>query len=845
MRAELQKVLRNIWDEWFINLLLVIFIVESLIVGLKIVSLAGEISINRLFLLGLPVVFVWGGLILLRRNLKNPNYLPVWILNIHSKESTSEWFRNGIWILVFFLWAVAYLPLTEVDRWGLIYLRIQPIINLALLGAVELLVAWFYCTKKNAFPTSEDLERNILPGLVFAVIIAILWVTISLTGLGVGEGTQFWGKSGTPILHWQIGLSAAITIGYFSFLCNSVWSKSKLRFFDLIVFILFWIAAAGLWQSVQVEPSRFTTREYPPNYVSYPFSDAADYVLSAESILRGNGYQYGYQDKSLHLTFLAFVRILAGANFERMLQIQVALLAIFPSLIFLIGKKLLNRPAGLMAGILILFMQINSLAAINRIQVSNVKMMMAEPLTALALIIACIAVINWWKEPRGSFALPAVAGALLGIAGMVRLNTVLIFPVISAAWLVIFGLKDKRVWLAVVTFWLFGFLVFVPWMTRNLLKVGDPFSFITSKTEGVLLRKRIIPLVESPVKVHPTIEFSENKEPVGEISPETIGIAGLWYPMIHTGFHNLVTSALVLPADTTHNGLDMTIRQPYWDSEWNGSFTPGGKNVLILSIVLVAAGFGFVWRRKGAIALIPVLFYSGYMISNAISMVSGGRYIVPVDWIVPLYFAFGLTAVIGWFLKDTNSIRGFKIGETTLNQETGMRFNPWWQIVPAILVASLPAFLSLTLPQEKAKTVEREDIGLLHESAVNSSGQFTVAELQNAYDYEAVHFYRGSAMFPRWMKTGEGDTAGKDLAFGSLPFDHLSFTLLNSSAEPIDVVLPFNKPVTYLPDSSEVIVVGCPKENYFDAAIVYILSPDQKVYFRSDLTTLSCPFPQP
>jgi lysylphosphatidylglycerol synthetase-like protein (DUF2156 family) len=77
--------------------------------------------------------------------------------------------------------------------------------------------------------------------------------------------------------------------------------------------------------------------------------------------------------------------------------------------------------------------------------------------------------------------------------------------------------------------------------------------------------------------------------------------------MLQSGFHNLVSVALVLPASTTHTGLEDTIRLPYWDQEWNGKFSPGGMIVLTLSLLIVVFGFAAVWKVKQAAALIPLL----------------------------------------------------------------------------------------------------------------------------------------------------------------------------------------------------------------------------------------------
>jgi hypothetical protein len=120
---------------------------------------------------------------------------------------------------------------------------------------------------------------------------------------------------------------------------------------------------------------------------------------------------------------------------------------------------------------------------------------------------------------------------------------------------------------------------------------------------------------------------------------------------------------------------------------------------------------------------------------------------------------------------------------------------------------------------------------------------FARIEEFSSKDYAAL--YQGKAIFPRWMKTGVGDTGGSGTAFSALPFDHLSFSLTSRTKYPFDVVLPINDPISYLPNSSEVIVVGCQNDPYFDALAVFVLYPEKVVYYRPGIDKLECPLQKP
>ena len=229
----------------------------------------------------------------------------------------------------------------------------------------------------------------------------------------------------------------------------------------------------------------------------------------------------------------------------------------------------------------------------------------------------------------------------------------MILPFVLAVWLLSFGLKKKKTWLAALIFLGFFILPLIPWGIRNQIVLDDPLRSYSSKAIGVILRKRIAPIVNlfsttvndqdtntQPVETEPTENDPE---------PETSGgWEMLMDSFVHTGLHNLVTVSLSLPASASHSGLDETIRQPYWDQEWDGTFTHGGQFVLAGSLILAALGFSFGWKRNRLASLVLFVILLPYLLANTLSLVSGGRYIIPVDWVLPVYYSIGIAGVSLW-----------------------------------------------------------------------------------------------------------------------------------------------------------------------------------------------------
>ena len=842
MRLKPDKAHQNSDGRWLASVLLILGLAGSAAAILDILSFSGGFTASRSIMLAVPIV---------------TGLLCTWLLVKSNRDWTgslkcvTSWMDNKRFARVLdtvlpFLWLVllvaAFLPLDGLGRWNAIYDRINGLLQLVFLFISKIWIFWLFQKKRFALCTDKSNNPGIIAGIVLSVVIVMAVLIVALTGMGIGTGTQFWGKSGIPILHWQVGaalvvMAAMVLLDGHFFASKPTWQK------DVVVIVLFWLAAFFLWQSIATPVSRFVTASYPPNYTAYPYSDAGDYALEAQAILAGNGFPYGFLDKPLHLTFLAILSWLTGSDYARVMLAQVAVMALIPGLIYLLVSKISNRAAGITAGVLVIFMQANNLSIADRVQATNVKMAMSEPLTALLLMLFCLSVVNWWKSPQKLWLHAAVSGALLGLTALVRLNTLVILPFILVVWLFAFNIRHRQTWLAALIFVLFCVLGQVPWAVRNQVLEGNALDSYYSKVLGVVFKRRINPTIELiPATKTPTpgTEQREGNPPVVEDEKTD---AGSWLTLAdaftRTGLHNLVAVSLSLPASIYHQGLEETIRQPYWDQEWNGTFVPYGQIALALSLLAVALGFAISWKRSGVISLIPMLILLTYLLSNTISMVSGGRYIIPVDWVLPAYFAMGLAGLVTWLFRLQPG------GETEAIETSIVAKKLWLQLAVILVVASLPMTLSLLIPKQFKPEDNAAVLEEIRSLQADWPAGYSASDLDSLAASADGSFKTGWAMFPRWMKTGQGDTAGQGSAFSALPFDHLSFSMISDDVYPFDAVLPVDQSIEPLPNASKVILAGCKTEAYYDTAVMIVLEPSPRVFIRKDPGSFTCPLPQP
>ena len=842
MRLKPDKAHQNSDGRWLASVLLILGLAGSAAAVLDILSFSGEFTASRAVLLAVLVVTgLLGAWLLVKSNrdwAASLKCISGWVANTRVARFMDT-ILPFVWLV---LLVAAFLPPDGLGRWNAIYDRINGLLQLTFLFISKIWIFWLFQKKRFASLTDQSNNPAIIVAMVLGGIILLVVLFITITGMGIGPGTQFWGKSGIPILNWQVGaalvvMAALVLLDGHFFASKPTWQK------DVVVIVLFWLAAFFLWQSIPTPVSRFVTAPYPPNYTGYPYSDAGDYALEAQAILAGNGFPYGFLDKPLHLTFLAILSWLTGSDYARMMLAQVAVMALIPGLIYLLVSKISNRAAGITAGVLVIFMQANNLSIADRVQATNVKMAMSEPLTALLLILFCLSVVNWWKSPHKSWLHAAVSGALLGLTALVRLNTLVILPFILVVWLFAFNIRRRQTWLAALVFILFCVLGQIPWAVRNQVMEGNALDSYYSKVLGVVFKRRINPTIELiPVNKTPApgTEQHEGNPPLVEDEKTE---PGSWLTLAEaftrTGMHNLVAVSLSLPASIYHQGLEETIRQPYWDQEWNGSFVPCGQIALALSLLAVALGFAISWKRSGVISLIPMLILLTYLLSNTISMVSGGRYIIPVDWVLPSYFGMGLAGLVTWLLRLEPE------GETDTLKTPEDATKLWPQLVVILVIASLPTALSLLIPKQFKPADNAAVLEEIHSLHADWPAGFSASDLDSLAASADGSFKTGWAMFPRWMRTGQGDTAGQGSAFSALPFDHLSFSMISDDVYPFDAVLPVDQSIEPMPNASKVILAGCKTEAYFDAAVMIVLEQSPRVFIRKDPGSFTCPLPQP
>jgi hypothetical protein len=718
-----------------------------------------------------------------------------------------------------------------------------------------------------------------IPLVVFGIFY-FGWVFIARPRLPTETQITGWNIISAPILDTQMVLAWAagilMVIGWYALLKRYPDISAKRLSFaqkiDILIFILFWIISALLWRSIPIHSNWFVSEPTSPNQEFYPTSDARIYDITAQTALVGSGFRFfdtPFIRRPLHAAYLTILHLIAGQNYTSVVSLQIVLLALLPPMIYLLAKSLHDRPAGVIAALLVMLREANSISISGRITTSHAKELLVDLPTTLGMVIFTLIVIKWFKQfnLRREYAL--IAGGFLGIVLLIRLEMVVGFLIIAAiAYLISRASKTRFIWLkAMLLFSLGTSLVILPWVFRNWSLTGQ-FFLDSPLWRADLIQQRFRPFGQptatipaaGPIGLAPG---ASPTVPTGQVvsTPSTTGAQPAVQPTVVTiesettramryvtsnpgevaGFiithylNSQMQSFLILPTTlrlldslTAYFGhrspqrlwygccsaVDYIRRLPYWH-KWDGSIPSQAVVPFIANILLIAAGIHITWKNHHWIGLVPALIGAAHFLFNALFRNSGGRYILPVDWVGIVYFSIGLSFVttrfLGHFLNFTGSDK-WAVDEKNRASISADRPVP---LSTSLLFAYAGLFIlvGLSIPITEvlfnniytdARQKEMYDSLIQSPTLSPSERSFLGSFMSQGGEYIA-----GRGLYPEFLPANSDE--GAKNKYLPAPFPRFSFYLVGADSKAI--LMPIDKRPKYFPNAADVIVIGCPVIN--------------------------------
>lgn len=714
--------------------------------------------------------------------------------------------------------------------------RLRPLLIWGLLASLQALLGLIgWQVGKQAAQKGSATGFATTGGLVFGILLA-LWALIAVTRLGLSGGNSYWSKTGVPILWPQVFLALVIGLAFQLFLARSKMISAKQVWLDIGLCALIWLAAVVLWNNQNYVQGVFNTPARPPTNEIYPINDSLVFDLAAQKMLVGREMDNDTQDKPFFIAYLTIVHALAGVSFSNFYLLQIFSFAFIPICGYFTGKSLHSRPLGMMFAVLLVIKEQNAIALTNYIHVSTSKMILSEMLTTLGVLFCTLLLIRWLKSPAITNFNLWLAGGILGLTSLVRLNAISILPAAILLIGLAFNFKWKRWVTASALIGAFILIGAVPWLARTTVKSGNPFNFITNKTGGVIVNQRY-----NPVLGQNTSAANDPNTPSQPAASKLTNYLNVGRGVATNYMHNLVAITLMLPPSLELYKLLDLVRLPYWNMDWDGSLLPGAFWIILGVLALTASGITFAWRRWRVAGLAPLAVILGYNLTTALSLTSGGRYLVPMDWGILLYFSIGLLeaalwllALFGWPRRDepaivkTPALENVKIYPQLL--VTGLIF---------LVLGTMPVFLETLQPTRYPNTVSVTDLAKANQSIPEASSPRLAKNIARLSQDPLAKTVYGRALYPRYYGENKGDgfALEQEPLIGSAGFDRLTFFLVSGYLD-MPVVLPISGRLSPIIAGADTWVLGCQRTTYLEAVlIVFRVNDTVRVYQQEPFKT--------
>ena len=549
--------------------------------------------------------------------------------------------------------------------------------------------------------------------LIFAGLGVCFWLVVILTGLGVTPEREFtthiawFNIAGTPFTTFEWVLTVLIMLVASSALYRVLKQvRSRDLWLDAGLMLGLTILAALVWGWTPFKSSSFQLIS-APYFQPYPQSDATIHDIGAISILIGKGINFGlYTDKPLYMVFLAVLHLFSGYNYSLLVFLQICFLAFMAPAVYWFGKSFHSRSFGILSALVLILHQRNAIQLTGPLYYNAApNLLLTEVPTLFSIILFTWVCFAWIKKPSASMAL--AAGGILGISALLRLNSFLILPFIPLVALLV--TSNKKKWLAHTLLYLLGFFILItPWLITGQDLNGKPY-FVVKFFDIINVRYSD---TTNPLEPPTPAPGDQTLPPQPGQTPNVVPPRPYWlldvnrFPgfVFNNFLHNIVESILVLPdslnpQDQILNNLGNRF---YWKTD---TFDTNRIPFVILNSILLILGLTWSWKNWKWAGLVPILVFLVYSLSLALGRTSGSRYLVPIDWLIFLYFSLGAFNILELFMPVTfrpgplPEPAQSKVSETQRHAYSA-RF--WGVFVALVILATFIPVANKLVPQNTA-----------------------------------------------------------------------------------------------------------------------------------------------
>ncbi len=661
--------------------------------------------------------------------------------------------------------------------------------------------------------------------LITVTVFIALLVGSLVFRLGLVVDPVYWMRGlPIPVFPAQLGLiflTGLILTWFFTQLFSI--HPEKTFWLDLLICVGIWCVAFYIWAGYAVPNTYFSPRPLPPTYEVFPFSDARLSDVSAFSLTLGDmNLNSRIPAHPLYAYFLGMLHAISGPSYSQTISLQTAVLSLFPVMLYLIGKKISGRLAGITAAILIILREANTLSAASLITTSNSKLYLTEMPTAFLVSIFLLLLIGQLQYKKTHHWKWLLIGGVAGLMCLLRLQTVLLLLFVILAMFIFRKRLNARIQSAFLL--IFGFFLIVsPWLTRNYTITGS----VVFEDPKYSSRSAAMISLQTPEK-HERENIGEYTDVVGTSLKYIVSnpLAFLNQTANHFARNELFSLyALPILAQPIDGVKTLFVPESaYWSVQRDLIPEKDGW-VLLLAIIVIGVGVAVGFQKIGWSAVVPLIAHWIYNLSSSIFRFSGWRYALPVDWVFLLYLAITLS----WLIHGIVSQYPIKLHSLSRVRENEPSISNGSYGKTTILVGVLLFALGLALPLTGAmypRYPKTESTVLLRE--IQQNPQILQQVKQKIEDASAQMVFKGIGLYPRFYKANEGEPSS-DAFYKARDYARLLFVYIGSDR--FNVELATDTAPQGFGNADEIYIGGKMMGEDFYADWVLVKSSTPAMYF--------------
>ncbi len=651
-------------------------------------------------------------------------------------------FQNIIISISFFIivlgWIAIFTPPELFGKLAYYFERLRPIAI-----ASGLMVSQFWLTywiRSHGLTNLSSLFHKrylkLRPFWVTFIILLVFFIFTYVTKFGVLLNIPgLWNVPGIPVSSLQLFFIVLMLI-------ITLFLEKRLSWFSkllsnkkamLIIPIAIYIVTVLAWGLTPMISHYFSLEPTAPNFQPFPYSDARVHDMGAISILFGNGiYFHGLTDKPLYMVIVAIFHLFAGNDYTLLEWVQILFLAVIPVMAYFLGKRFHSSLFGILAATFLIIQQRNAIVLSKNIASVNVKLFVTEGATLFGIVILVLLFFEWHKTKETRYAL--LLGGVIGALSLIRFNPILFLPAVGLL-IILFYWKSRKKMISQIILFFCGFLiVFSPWIISGINPQGQPWFLIKIMGE---IERRMNPAAEISITTIDSRLSSPDKklsilvpvDPIMKKVEEMIGIKnteqfmGLYFNHFS---HNIITSILALPDSLTYQKIIPLSQREYWNdsNQWDGNLPITQLILIIVNLFFVSLGIVYAWQRHRWGGLIPGFCFLIYDFGLSFSLTSGGRYIVPINWVVFFYYGLGILSILKFFFvafesrqESESYIQASQIGKKNRSNSI------FPSLIGLIIIASLIPITNLLLPDIIVKKPTQSPVEILSSFGISNRSE--------------------------------------------------------------------------------------------------------------------------